>query len=298
MLCSALVLGSMLATGCADSTLAPIEDGGSQTELREQVRYTLNAGPNQGAVPDSIDVTAEVLMQSLDSARTLVTVALDDTIDVEAIYPVHIRANSADTTGPILQGLGAIDNAARRAGRSVHLLPRPLDSLRVLDAHITLHEQVMPLDTVLERGDIGSNASAQPTLFQLERPAAPDTATYPLTPVPNSRPEAPSGIGGTIRFEALTPTMTLVEVRRAANAPVTNQAHPVHLREGAVGGGGSIAFYLGALDGHPQGARTSWAVVPRPFEALAAFDGHVRVSWSNAAPETALGQGNIGANAP
>ncbi len=298
MLCSALVLGSMLVTGCADSTLAPIEDGGSQTELREQVRYTLDAGPNQGAVPDSIDVTAEVLMQSLDSARTLVTVALEDTIDTPQIYPVHIRANSADTTGLILQGLGAIDNAARRAGRSVHLWPRPLDSLRLLDAHVTIHEQVMPLDTVLARGDIGANASAQPTLFQLERAATPETVTYPLAPVPNSRPEAPSGIGGTIRFEALTPTTTLVEVRRAADAPVTNQAHPVHLRQNTASEGGGIAFYLGALDGHPEGARSSWAVVPRPFEELIAFDGHVRVSWSNTALETALGQGNIGANAP
>ena len=138
MLCGALVLSSLLVAGCADSTLTPIEGGGPRTELREQVRYTLDAGPNQCTVPYSIDVTAEVLMQSLDSARTLVTVALDDTIDVDAIYPVHIRANSADTTGPILQGLGAIDNAARRAGRSVHLLQRPLDSLRVLDAHITI----------------------------------------------------------------------------------------------------------------------------------------------------------------
>ena len=156
----------------------------------------------------------------------------------------------------------------------------------------------MPLDTVLARGDIGANASAQPTLFQLERPAAPNTATYSLMPVSNSRPEAPGGVGGTIRFEALTPEATLVEVRRASDAPVTNQAHPVHLREGAVGEGGGIAFYLGALDGHPEGARSSWAVVPRPFEELAAFDGHVRVSWSNAALETVLGQGNVGANAP
>ncbi|MFO8232271.1 MAG: hypothetical protein R6U20_06350 [Longimonas sp.] len=298
MLCSALVLGCVLVAGCADDALTPIEEGSSQTELREQVRYTLDAGPHQGAVPDSISLNAEVLMQSLDSARTLVTVAFEDTLDTPQIYPVHIHANSVDTTGSIRQGLGAIDNAARRMGRSVHLVDQPLDSLRALDAHINIHEQAMPLDTVLAQGNIGSNASAQSSLFQLERATEPDTVTYSLTPAANGRPEAPNGLSGTIRFEALTPQTTLVEVRRAADAPVTNQAHPVHLCRNPASAGGDIAFYLGALDGHPDGARSSWAVVPRPFDELAAFDGHVRVAWSNEALDTVLGQGDIGANAP
>ena len=295
-----LLMAALVTTiGCADDTLTPIDDGnGAQTELREQVRYTLNAGPNQGTLPDSIDLTAEVLMQSLDSARTLVTVALEDTLDTSQIYPVHIHANDVDSTGPIAIPLGAIDNEARRAGRSVHLVPRSLDSLRAFNGHINLHEQVMPLDTVLAQGNIGSNASAQPTLFQLERVAETEAATYPLTPVETGRPEAPAGIGSTVRFEALTPEITLVEVRRNADAPVTNHAHPVHLRRNPADAGGDIAFYLGALDGHPDGARSSWAVVPRPFDELAAFDGHVRIHWSNEDLNTVLGRGDIGANAP
>lgn len=296
----ALLIAVLVTTiGCADDTLAPIDDGdGAQTELREQVRYTLSAGPNQGTLPDSIDLTAEVLMQSLDSARTLVTVALEDTLDISQIYPVHIHANDVDSTGPIAIPLGAIDNEARRAGRSVHMVPRSLDSLRAFDGHINLHEQVMPLDTVLAQGNMGSNASAQPTLFQLERVAEPETVTYPLTAVETGRPEAPVGMGGIVRFEAVTPDITLVEVRRAADAPITNQAHPVHLRRNPASAGGGIAFYLGALDGHPDGARSSWAVVPRPFDELATFDGHVRIHWSNEELGTVLGQGDIGANAP
>lgn len=298
MPCVALVLGSLLVAGCADDTLTPIGDGSSTAELREQVRYTLDAGPHQGAVPDSIDLRADVLMQSVDSARTLVTVSLRDTLHTPRIYPVYLRANSADTTGPVLQPLGAIDNAVQPAGQSRHLVPRPLDSLRVLDAHITIHEQAMPRDTVLARGNVGANASAQPTLFQLERPTPAATATYPLGPVANGRSEVPGGIAGTIRFEALSPARTLVEVRRTDAGPSTTRAHPVHLRIGLAGAGGDIAFYLGALDGTAPPPASSWAVVPRAFDALVAFDGHVRVSWSNETLETVLGAGNIGANAP
>jgi len=294
-----LLAALIVVHGCADDALTPIDDGdGAPTELREQVRYTLDAGPNQGALPDSIDLTAEVLMQSIDSTRTLVTVALEDTLDTSQIYPVHIHANDVDSTGPIVQGLGAIDNAARRAGRSIHMVPHPLDSLRALNAHINLHEQVMPLDTVLAQGNMGSNASAQPTLFQLERVEEPETATYPLPAVETGRPEAPAGLSAAVHMEALTPEATLVEVRRAADAPVTNQAHPVHLRRNAADAGGDIAFYLGALDGHPDGARSSWAVVPRPFDELTTFDGHVRIHWSNESLDTVLARGNIGANAP
>lgn len=302
LLTATLLIGAVLMAACADDVVAPIQGvGGNEPVLLEQVTYPLDAVSSEGTLPQGL--AGEVVFQELDASRMLVTVAIDDTVDTPLIHPVHIHENDAGTGGPIAFFLGALDNNARGAARSVHVIEKSLDSLLTFNGHVNIHESNATRDTLLAQGDIGANDNASPTLFRLNRVVEPRRVAYPLQAVSNSSTQAPEGFGGEVRFEELTPSQTLVRVQADGGSPATDGAHPVHLREGRAGEHAdgaapeAVIVYLGAIDGAPESPGVSWAVVDRSYDELLNADAHVRIHLSNDALDTVLSTGDIGANA-
>jgi hypothetical protein len=115
-------------------------------------------------------------------------------------------------------------------------------------------------------------------------------------------------VSGTVRFQELTGTQTLVTYTLDTNGSVASAvgssvdvAQVGHIHENTVSEGGAIVSgpfsgYLGSVDPTDPDARSS-RIVNASFDDLTGYDGYVNIHQSNANVQYVFAQGNVGANA-
>lgn len=107
----------------------------------------------------------------------------------------------------------------------------------------------------------------------------------------------PEGVGGTVTFSDAGGGRTLVTLELEGGVTGADSlAHPAHIHNNSASEGGGIEIFLSPIDGRGGGG-TSARLIPRPFDELADFDGHVNVHESAANLQNVVAQGDIGANA-
>lgn len=290
---SVLVLGTglMLWAGC-DSTDTLDDDPNGDDEGPRQISYTLDAQPNEGAVPDGAD--GEVTFWEIDDQTTLVTLELDGgNTGAEVAHPAHIHNNSATQGGGIEIYLSPIDGSGGD-GTSARLVNRSYEDLVDFDGYVNVHESVANLDTVIAQGNIGANADGtEGTGLELVEDRR--STDYTLEAYQNEGTVAPEGVEATATFTELTEDETLVTIQLDSTFQ-SNVGHPTHIHNDSASVGGSIAFHLSPIDGTDEDARSSKLVGDR-YETLTDFDGHADVHESVENQQDTLSVGNIGANA-
>jgi uncharacterized surface protein with fasciclin (FAS1) repeats len=266
--------------------------------LTRSVSYDLEAQSNDGAIPGGVSGT--VTFWEISENQTAVTLELDGGItDTTLAHPAHIHANSASEGGGIEIYLTPIDGSGG-GGTSARIVGRSFDELAAFDGYVNIHESVANLGTVVSQGNIGANATgtlaAGLDLVENRR-----STVYPLEANSNGGDVAPNGIRGSVEFIELTSGMTYVQTELdpspAGGATGASVGHPAHIHEGLAGSGGSIAYYLGPIDGSDPDARGG-KLVEVPYDDLTTFNGYVNVHESVANLGAIVSQGNVGSNAP
>jgi hypothetical protein len=271
----------------------------------DQITYDLAPQSNDGAAPDGVSGT--VTFSRLGPDTTLVTLDLNEDATVPSVsHPAHIHSGNASDGGPIEIYLSAVNGsspsgtAARKVGRSIEQLAR-------FDGYVNVHESPASLGVVVSQGNIGANAEGTEG-SGLNLVDAPRRQTYPLAPSTTNGTVLSGGVSGTVVFEELTPSRTLVtyvldtggSVEQAVGSTV--DVAPIgHIHENAVSEGGAIVSgpfsgYLGSVDPTDPAARSS-RVIRAPFDTLTGYDGYVNIHESNANSQFVFAQGNIGTNA-
>jgi uncharacterized surface protein with fasciclin (FAS1) repeats len=266
--------------------------------LTRSVSYDLEAQSNDGAIPGGVSGT--VTFWEISENQTAVTLELDGGItDTTLAHPAHIHANSASEGGGIEIYLTPIDGSGG-GGTSARIVGRSFDELAAFDGYVNIHESVANLGTVVSQGNIGANATgtlaAGLDLVENRR-----STVYPLEANSNGGDVAPNGIRGSVEFIELTSGMTYVQTELdpspAGGATGASVGHPAHIHEGLAGSGGSIAYYLGPIDGSDPDARGG-KLVEVPYDDLTTFNGYVNVHESVANLGAIVSQGNVGSSAP
>ena len=262
--------------------------------MLQAVSYDLTAQSNSGAIPNGVAGTAT--FWELNDAQTLVTLALADGATGTGVsHPAHIHTNSTSSGGNIAYYLTPISGSGG-GGTSARVIGVPFDELTNFDGHITIHESVATLGTILSEGDIGSNAAGI-TQDGLVRPPAPRFTSYTLNTVANNGSVAPNGLSATATFIELTDTQTLARLDlNIDQATGANAVHPAHIHENTVAESGNIVYYLGPIDGSDTDPRSS-KVIDASYASLVNFNGHINIHESPSTLGTILSEGNIGANA-
>ncbi len=291
-----LFLGLVVWTGC--------DSGGSEESVPDQISYDLTAQPNDGAVPEGVSGT--VTFWRAGSDTTLVTLNLDPNATAgEVSHPAHIHSNSVSDGGGIEFYLSAV-NGSSPNGTTARKIGRPIDFFADFDGHVNVHES--PANrTLVAQGDIGANAEGA-TGAGLDLVDDPRTKTYPLSASPTNGSVFSDGVTGSVTFQELTGSQTLVTYSLDANGSVTEAnggnvsvAQIGHIHESSVseGGGvvsGSFSGYLGSIAPMDPAVR-SGRIISASYDDLTNYDGYVNIHQSNANAQYVFAQGNIGANA-
>ncbi|MFB6229673.1 MAG: hypothetical protein ABEL04_00830 [Salinibacter sp.] len=294
----ALLLGVVAWTGC--------DSGGSATNdpVPDQITYDLQAQPNDGAAPNGVSGTVTFWRAGPDS--TLVTLDLDESATVSSVsHPAHIHNTSAEGGGDIEYYLSAV-NGDSPNGTSARKIGRPIEFFADFDGHVNVHQSPANLGILVAQGNIGANAEGQ-SGSGLNFVDDPRAETYPLGARTTEGSVLSGGVSGTVRFEELTSSQTLVtytldtggSVNSASgNVDVAQIAH-IHNNSAAEGGGivsEPFSGYLGSIAPTDPTARSS-RVVDASYDELTSYDGYVNIHQSNANAQYVFAQGNIGANA-
>lgn len=121
----------------------------------------------------------------------------------------------------------------------------------------------------------------------------PRRVTYTLTAQDNDS-AIPEGVNATATFWEWRAEQTLVTLALEDGVPEGTAGFVAHIHTNSVSEGGGIAFFLAPIDA-ARGDGTSAKVVPRSYDELIAFDGHINLYGGGA--NALVAGGNIGANA-
>ncbi|WP_251921361.1 hypothetical protein [Salinibacter ruber] len=287
---------------------------------------------DEGSVPDQIsydlaaqtddEISGTVTFWRNGPNSSLVTVDLDapDGQDLEKIFtgvshPVHIHNNSVsdDENVGIVQdpfnGYLSAVNGRSASGTTARKIDVPIEDLASFNGHVNVHESPENIGNVLAQTDIGANENGtrgQGLNFVDDR----RTTTYPLEASPTDGSVLSDGVSGTVRFEELTDSQTLVTYSldtdgsvNSATSGTVEVAQIGHIHENTVEQGGGIvespfSGYLGAIAPTDPAARSS-RIINASFDDLATYPGYVNIHEAVADDRRGFvfAQGNIGANA-
>lgn len=278
----------LFATGC-DS--APTSD----SEPR-RTAYALAATANDGALPDGVSGT--VTFWELPAQQTLITVTLDNgATGLEAVHPVGLYRGPAGEDGNLALRITAVEGKTAEglagAGSGARVINAPYTEFTAFDGHVRIGQSVEADSVVVAAGNIGSLAEGTPGPG-LDLVPEPRDAIDPLRARSNDGPTAPDGVPGDVQIVELTPDQTVLLVRLGLAASTgANTGHPVRLHRNSVSEGGPVAFVLTPINGQdpvPGGA----SLIPLPFDSLATFNGHLRISDRPTALDVVFSSGNVG----
>ena len=294
-----LALGVLVGCDSSDSGM----DGGS---VPDQITYDLTAQT------DGVSGTVTFWRAGPDSS--LVTLNLDGDATLPGVsHPAHIHNNSVsdDENVGIVQDpfngyLSAVNGSAPN-GTSARKIGVPIEELARFNGHVNVHESPANLSNVVAQGNIGANAEGTEGsgLNFVDNPGA---TTYPLNASRTEGSVLSGGIPGTVRFEELTSSQTLVTYALDTGGSVKNyvgsdvtvaQIGHIHKNTVAESGGivsGPFSGYLGSVAPTDPAARSS-RIINASFDELTSYDGYVNIHQSNANSQYVFAQGNIGANA-
>ena len=277
-----------------------MDDSGS-----DQISYDLEAQSNDGAAPSGVGGTVTFWRAGPDS--TLVTLDLDEDATVPSVsHPAHIHENSASEGGGIKYYLSAV-NGSSPNGTSARKIGVPIDQLADFDGHVNVHQSPANMGTVVAQGNVGANAEGTEG-SGLNVVDSPRATTYPLNASTTDGSVLSDGVTGTVRFEELTGSQTLVTYELDtsgsvddANSGDVGVAQIGHIHENTVSEGGGVVSgpfsgYLGSVDPMDPAARSS-RIIEAGYDELTSYDGYVNLHQSNANSQYVFAQGNIGANA-
>lgn len=287
-----LLIGGALVA-CDDNSTGPNMEPEPDFDLR-QVSYDLSAVSNSGAVPSGVAATAT--FQELSNNETLVTLTLDAGSTNSGLeHTAHIHENNAEEGGDIAYFLGPVDGLDGAPGTSTFVVEESFDVLLAFDGYINIHESNAALGVILGQGDIGANAEADITESDLSVLPDQRITQYTLNAIPNEGAVA-QGSETIATFRELNSSQTLVKLEMVNGSTETELSHVAHIHNNNVASGGSIAYFLGPIDGLPAAPGVSYALVDESFDFLTDFDGYINLHESNTELDTILAQGNIGAN--
>lgn len=288
-----LALG--LLGGCDSS-----DSGMGENPVADQITYDLSPQNDSG-------VSGTVTFWRAGPDSSLVTLNLDANATVAQVsHPAHIHVNSASEGGGIEYYLSAI-NGSSPNGTTARKIGLPIENLATFDGHVNVHASPANLETVVAQGNIGANAEGTdgPGLDFVQDPQA---TTYPLDATTTEGSVLSDGATGTVRFEELTSSQTLVTYTLDTNGSVEDAvgsdvtvAQIGHIHENSVVEGGAIVSdpfsgYLGSVAPTDPAARSS-RIINASYDDLTSYNGYVNIHESNANAQYVFAQGNIGANA-
>ena len=273
-----------------------------QEPVPDQITYDLTAQTSDG-----IGGTVTFWRAGPDSS--LVTLNLDGDATLPGVsHPAHIHNNSVSDGGGIEFYLSAV-NGRSPSGTTARKIGVPIEDLATFDGHVNVHESPANLGNVVAQGNIGANAegtSGQGLNF-VESPRA---TTYPLSAAATEGSVLSDGIRGTVRFEELTSSQTLVTYSLDTGGSVNSTTSETvevaqigHIHENTVSEGGSIVSgpfsgYLGSIAPTDPAARSS-RIIGASYDELTSYNGYVNIHEAVADDRRGyvFAQGNIGANA-
>jgi len=274
--------------------------GTTPPSVGDQVSYDLSAQNNSG-------VTGTVTFWRAGPDTTLVTLDLDPSATNSNVsHPAHIHLNSVSEGGGIEYYLSAV-NGSSPNGTTARKIGVPIEDLATFDGHVNVHASPANLETVVAQGNIGANAEGTDG-SGLNFVDSPRATTYPLNASTTQGSVLSGGITGTVRFEELTSSQTLVTYALDTDGSVENYvgsdvtvAQIGHIHENTVAEGGGIVSgpfsgYLGSVAPTDPAARSS-RIINASYDELTSYDGYVNIHQSNANAQYVFAQGNIGANA-
>ncbi|MCS4048364.1 hypothetical protein [Salinibacter ruber] len=305
-----LALGVLV--GC-DSGGSGMDEGMDEGSVPDQISYDLAAQTDDG-------ISGTVTFWRNGPNSSLVTVDLDapDGQDLEKIFtgvshPVHIHNNSVsdDENVGIVQdpfnGYLSAVNGRSANGTTARKIDVPIEDLASFNGHVNVHESPGNRN-VLAQTDIGANENGtrgQGLNFVDDR----RTTTYPLEASPTYGSVLSDVVSGTVRFEELTDSQTLVTYSldtdgsvNSATSSTVEVAQIGHIHENTVENGGGIVSspfsgYLGSIAPTDPAARSS-RIINASFDDLATYPGYVNIHEAVAdGRRGAFVQGNIGGNA-
>ncbi len=290
-----LALGVLAGCDSSDSGM----DGGS---VPDQITYDLTAQTDDG-------ISGTVTFWRAGPDSSLVTLNLNGDATLPGVsHPAHIHNNSAEEGGEIEFYLSAV-NGRSPSGQTARKIGLPIEDLASFNGYVNVHESPANLGNVVAQGNIGANAEGTegPGLdFVDDRRAT----TYPLEASSTGGSVLSNGITGTVRFEELTSSQTLVTYSldtggsvNSATSGTVEVAQIGHIHENNVQQGGSIvgspfSGYLGSIAPTDPDARSS-RIIEAGFDDLTGYSGYVNIHEAVADDRRGFvfAQGNIGANA-
>ena len=308
-----LAAGTVLLAGCdsGGSGMDGSDDGGMDNppDVADQISYDLTAQSNDGAVPEGVSGTVTFWRAGPDT--TLVTLDLDAEATAGGVsHPAHIHANSVSDGGDIEYYLSAV-NGDSPNGTTARKIGESIEFFADFDGHVNVHESPANLGTYVAQGNIGANAEGT-TGSGLDLVENPSTKTYPLSVSTTDGSVFPNGVTGSVTFQELTGSKTLVTYELDTNGSVSDanggnvsvaqigHIHQESLEEapGGIANSNDDGFsgYLGSIDPTDTAARSS-RVIEASYDDLTSYDGYVNIHQSNANAGYVFAQGNIGANA-
>ena len=275
---------------------------GGTSSVPDEISYDLAAQTND-------DISGTVTFWRAGTDSTLVTLNLDGDSTLSGVsHPAHIHNNSASEGGGIELYLSAV-NGRSPSGQTARKIGVPIEDLASFDGHVNVHESPANLGNVVAQGDIGANAEGTDGsgLSFVDNPRA---TTYPLSASTTEGSVLSDGVSGTVRFEELTDSQTLVtyslDTDGSVNSATENAVEVAqigHIHENTVSETGSIVSgpfsgYLGSVAPTDPAARSS-RIIEAGYDELTSYDGYVNIHEAVADDRRGFvfAQGNIGANA-
>jgi len=313
---AAFTVGGTASEGDQTATVTVTSGNGDQAtaetnalavQTPPQISYDLAAQSNDGtAAPDGVSGTVTFWRAGPDS--TLVTLDLDEEATVASVsHPAHIHNNSAEEGGDIEYYLSAV-NGSGPTGTSARKIGVPIEDLARFNGYVNVHQSPANVGTVVAQTNIGANTEGTEG-SGLDFVDSPDATTYSLEASTTEGTVFSDGIAGTVRFEELTGSQTLITYAldtggsvNDANGGSVDVAQIGHIHENTVSEGGAIVSdppfsgYLGSIDPTDPAARSS-RIIEAGYDELTSYDGYVNLHQSNANAQYVFAQGNIGANA-
>jgi hypothetical protein len=293
-----LLFGALLLFACSSGG----SDMNEETSVPDQISYSLTAQTDDG-------ISGTVTFWRAGPDSSLVTLDLDGDATLPGVsHPAHIHNNSAEEGGEIKFYLSAV-NGRSPSGQTARKIGLPIEDLARFDGYVNVHESPANLGNVVAQGNIGANAEGTegPGLdFVDDR----RSTTYPLEASSTGGSVLPDGVTGTVRFEELTDSQTLVTYSldtggsvNDANGGSVDVAQIGHIHGNTVSEGGSIVSgpfsgYLGSVAPTDPAARSS-RIIEASYDELTSYDGYVNIHEAVADDRRGFvfAQGNIGANA-
>jgi hypothetical protein len=290
-----LALGVLAGCDSSDSGMG----GGS---VPDQITYDLTAQTDDG-------ISGTVTFWRAGPDSSLVTLNLDGDATLPGVsHPAHIHNNSAEEGGEIEFYLSAV-NGRSPSGQTARKIGLPIEDLARFDGYVNVHESPANLSNVVAQGNIGANAEGTEGSgldFVDDRRAT----TYPLEASATDGSVLSGGVTGTVRFEELTGSQTLVTYSldtggsvNSATSGTVEVAQIGHIHENNVQQGGSIVSgpfsgYLGSIAPTDPDARSS-RIIEASYDELTSYNGYVNIHEAVADDRRGFvfAQGNIGANA-